>query len=739
MSRDPVHLAQSPRNDRPGDRYRCGYRCQGGGIGDCARGPSPTGTCGSATDPCNPARTFRSTRRLAIVAMTAIALCGLAVWLIVDSVGFLKPGELSHAHAVIFANQTGADRCAACHPNASLTVGKWFTSDNLLHNRLAQTDRCVACHQVKISAETASLPHNLSRDRLSEIRNAWAEATRAEATARETGIPAESSVSHTFDAIHCATCHREHGGSRAIMTALSDAQCQSCHSRTFENFRSGHPDWDQWPHTGSKTIAFNHATHQHLHFPAAPSRPGGDAAASESGGTLGRAFDCRGCHPGQSQAGGVGTSWVSTSGNNDSEPLRTVSYEAACADCHASSLRVQSTQRLDLFALPMLPNAATNQFGDWPAAATGFFDGEIGPLARWMIAADPAVADAISRLPGDGSITQIDPQQASQVAAAVLAAEAIRTAMERFASQGSRAVAGRETDPAAMAMRQVLRSLPPQLVADAHRQWFAPDAPQASAGALPGQALNQVSARPLFDDDQRLADDLLDPADLLSSDDPLASDPLAGDPLAGDPLADDPLADDPLGWTPDPRQAAAPVANRFDPAALLPDGGWYRDDLRLAISYRGGGHADPVLKAAVELAASLPTDDPVRRGLLATSAVTSCVRCHVGAVRPEGSLWQSTVGTERGRALTKFSHRPHFHLPQLSDCTHCHQTDSSPAAIHDMANQRAPGAFEPAAGTGFQPHGHGFISLGKVACVSCHRPGAAGDHCTQCHFYHSPR
>jgi hypothetical protein len=740
LSRDQIKITEAPRNDRPNDRFRCGMLCDGGGMATCLRGPRPNGTCGSDNEPCEPIRTFRGWRRRAIAGFTLVGLASLLAWLAIDYRGFLKPGDLSHSHAVIFKEQSGVNQCTACHPNANVSLANWFGSENILKNRLAQTDSCVACHHVKMPADVARLPHNLSIERLLEIRAAWND---AQAISDDGDRDTYQSVSHRWDgglagdltksvdSIQCASCHREHGGSHAIMTTMSNAQCQTCHSRTFESFRNGHPDWNAWPHVGAKVIAFDHTTHQRLHFPKSrPQSSLGDGAessisASDRGGDPsiepGRSFDCRLCHPGVSVTDHDAIGLAGFTGKSDSEPLRTVSFEIGCSDCHANGIRQQATERLDLFALPTLPGPAAAQVGDWPEEATGFFDGEIGGLAGWLIRKESSAADALARLPGGRSISQVDPGKNDQVEAAVIAATAVRDAMDRFATQGSNVLTSNKNQREAEAMRQILRTVPPQLVADARARWFVSGRTTDGSAGKTSDARLPVLARPLFD------------IPAASSDDPLLGDPLLDDPLLGDPLLGDPLLDDPLleGGEVDRPVSNTSLSKRFDPAALLPDGGWYRDDLRYAISYRGKGHADPVLKAAVEMAASLQENDPARMSLLAQSAVASCVVCHIGAMHAQGPIWKTPPGRLPPKALTKFSHRPHFNLPQLADCTHCHMTHTDAETINALVKQKSAPGYDPTVD-------HGFISIGKSACITCHTQGAAGDHCTQCHRYHSP-
>jgi hypothetical protein len=207
--------------------------------------------------------------------------------------------------------------------------------------------------------------------------------------------------------------------------------------------------------------------------------------------------------------------------------------------------------------------------------------------------------------------------------------------------------------------------------------------------------------------------------------DPLLGDPLLGDPLLGDPLLGDPLLGDPLGESspslerkPD---VPSPSDGRFDPDRLMPVGGWYVDDLRASIRYRGCGHDDPVLKSVIELVSQLPPSDRTRTQLMQTRAVRACVQCHPGAVA-DRPTWVNRPLIGRRDQLTKFSHRSHLNVAQLADCQHCHSIASdSPDTV--------------------QLVGHGesrpeFVPLSKQACVACHVPKAAGDACTTCHRYH---
>jgi predicted CXXCH cytochrome family protein len=246
---------------------------------------------------------------------------------------------------------------------------------------------------------------------------------------------------------------------------------------------------------------------------------------------------------------------------------------------------------------------------------------------------------------------------------------------------------------------------------------------------------NDLAGDPLAEDP--LADDPL-AIDPLAAD-PLAIDPLAADPLASDPLASDPLASDPLGADPLSQSPASPPPSRpvrFDVATMMPSGGWYRDPIRMSIAYRGNGHSDPVLQAAVELIGRLPPGDPVRKQMLASRSMSTCVSCHTTATdfRPNWHA-QPLVGAKA--EFTKFTHGPHLKIAQLADCVHCHEVNSQKAVTQDESDNVRLASFnsdrsrqEPL------PDPHEFLPLKKHSCATCHNSKAAGESCAKCHRYH---
>ncbi len=163
------------------------------------------------------------------------------------------------------------------------------------------------------------------------------------------------------------------------------------------------------------------------------------------------------------------------------------------------------------------------------------------------------------------------------------------------------------------------------------------------------------------------------------------------------------------------------------------DGGWFVDDQAYALRYVPQGHADPLLRAWIDLATSLgpdklPLRDAVLAELMGRNSAGRCATCHSIDQHEADQLlvnWKGLDASSRPRGFTRFSHRPHLTQPMLQDCTHCHSADPLAAAQVAPYASRRPDDFVGQ-----------FLPLSKAACIACHQPQAAGQACTQCHNYH---
>jgi hypothetical protein len=159
-------------------------------------------------------------------------------------------------------------------------------------------------------------------------------------------------------------------------------------------------------------------------------------------------------------------------------------------------------------------------------------------------------------------------------------------------------------------------------------------------------------------------------------------------------------------------------------------GGWSRDDATLSLRYQPAGHADPWLRAWLDVLAEAATGpradvaEPLLRAALAPTAPGQCGSCHSVERDNAGRItiqWRAFTGAGDGPGLTHFSHRSHVLQSQLRDCTACHEM--TPAATSSASDN--PRQFVA-----------GCAPLRKAACVTCHTTAAAGAGCTLCHSYH---
>ncbi len=658
MRRDEINLSEPPNNDRPGDRWMCGRTGE-----PCVRGPIGRGQC-SSSEPCRPRRTWHGRRkRWTLVGMLTIVAAMIVIARPATRAAIVKPGELSTPHAQILSSTLDSRRCAACHPHSS-AVG-----DSVAN--VTQSDRCMDCHHETMNRSTATLAHNLPARVRSDLRLAslrLAGSSDRDTTWRD-WMP---SVAVDQENVQCNACHREHRGAVASLTAMTNDQCQTCHSDRFGSFADSHPTWDQWPYGRGGVIAFDHASHATKHFPK---------TILEGQPT---SFECGVCHARQANG----------------ELTRTTSYETACQTCHDGALRIEAAEGVELLTLPSVAKRCADAIGAWPEGATGFYDGRIAGLADLLIRVDADANAAMRSLPNQ-DFAKIDDQHDQSEQAARIVAREHRQLLETIGNEGQSAMVERfaKSGISPSIAARMIRSLPPQLIEEACRRWFADEDNLAETTST-----NAPKIRPAaFKMPARGDDDLLGE----SSDDDLLGDPLDSDPLDLDSQE---------------TKSTVQQPSRFDADAMLPAGGWFRDDRTFAIRYRGEGHDDPVLKAAIELAGELTPGDPARTRLLETKSLAACIACHpaaIAATRTSDERWRSYPLVGRPREFTKFAHSPHLNIAGLSDCRHCH-TIAAGSVVSVSANQ----------------HGHEFAAVGIEACAGCHQSSAAGDACVKCHRYH---
>jgi hypothetical protein len=178
-------------------------------------------------------------------------------------------------------------------------------------------------------------------------------------------------------------------------------------------------------------------------------------------------------------------------------------------------------------------------------------------------------------------------------------------------------------------------------------------------------------------------------------------------------------------------EGAADASADTPQEARLPGGGWIRDDATLSLRYQPTGHADPWLRAWLDVLAAAATGpraeiaEPLLREALRPTALGQCGSCHSVERDAAGGLaiqWRPRQPASEYPGLTHFSHASHTLQTKLRDCTACHAIAAHAAAPYATDDPRQFVAD--------------FAPLSKSSCVKCHTPNAAGDSCTQCHRYH---
>lgn len=388
---------------KKGDRWECTRPPRRGGS--CEHGPRPDGTCACPIETCQPELTVRAKRGLTTVGAAALTL-GLVLavfagpWFEETRRSVLHPGDVSRAHA-------GIEECAACHEEATpagdaaaagMAGGTAADGDSAAagdtagggdpHAGLDLSGRCMTCH---VPAGDRPLePHGLAADTLDRIRGELArDSVRGDPPlALRLAALGPGAPTGPDDGLSCATCHREHRGRDASLTAMDRLRCQSCHSVQFASFDRGHPELDLPGPREELPYAFDHAAHRAEHFP--------DEDVE---------FTCARCHGddagGRDVAAAVGAAAPGLGGGGSAGSMGEKSFETMCGDCHTGQIRDGS---LTVLQLPGIDFEILDQsgvsVGTWPIDAGIDVLAPISPVTEALLSADSAAAEDLRTLRG---------------------------------------------------------------------------------------------------------------------------------------------------------------------------------------------------------------------------------------------------------------------------------------------------------------------------------------------------
>ena len=387
-------------------------------------GPANPHRAAGATASCRPMPSLRARRRWFTLLCTATTIGLLSASLLVPGGNqFLAPGPLCSQHARLM-NSDGVGDCTACHAAGDTSAIAWLGSVFVGNRSLGptQTELCLKCHdeQLRFGQQLAATPtapgtptqpgsqpthgssdavhhsgwpqhpHNLAPEFLQQRTDDRADPTRLNLLASWQA----AGSGNADERLACSRCHQEHQGTDHDLAALTDSQCQSCHSQVFGAFeqpasRGGHPEFVSYPQKRRSRIAFDHVTHASQHFPQQQLK-----------------FACQQCHLDDAR--------------QDAKLL--APFEQACASCHQQPLETSLTKGIELIALPMLDTNALQSagvdIGQWPAGCDGDFDGRIPELGKLLLLADPQAAQALETLGGPRfEFIDVDPRQPAQLVA----------------------------------------------------------------------------------------------------------------------------------------------------------------------------------------------------------------------------------------------------------------------------------------------------------------------------------
>jgi len=710
---------------RSGGRWQCRRVASCGG--QCSEGPLEDGSCSHAIPPCRPIRNIRTIRGM-VSRWAAVLTFGLVV-LAITYAGdprILIPGPLSSGHSTI-AN------CSQCHSNISDGRFAWLHALVKPASTRQDATACQSCHKVTPSALQ---PHGQALDQLKALTDrrragTVSRSTPISATLRNAAFPTATAFA---DGVFCATCHKEHQGDGADLTAVSSQKCQACHVVQFRSFADGHPDFGTYPFVRRTRTNFDHVSHFGEHFPKnratnSPSQPTPEA--------------CSDCHVLSGDARHM-----------DVKPFNTV-----CSACHlhqiAGTDNLSGHQGVSFLSLPGLDIetlARRNvRIGEWPAKS----EARLTPFMKLLIGRDEhrgAVLDLLSGL----DLMNLSEASDGEILAVEWLAWEVKTLIDQLSKTKpsdtlQKIATTDDAKPDQDLHASLTAHLPRDVLTSAIREWL-PNLDTELAGHRPIELARVVeinrsadalfkeqmskATRSLGDAPDALPTDQTDPAGLDQSD--ILSEDETGQPdqenldqsdiLDG---TDEETPEEPAAAIPETEASPKQGASQIDAQTWAEFGGWYRQDF--AILYKPTGHADGFFKAWLDFTAGQPGEvlhdaaSKVFTSLTDKNARGQCTKCHSIDENRQGNRqinWgPATSATKTGR-FTGFSHEPHFGFPGGKGCLTCHQLDETADYQKGFADHD-PSSFS----SNFKP-------VRKDQCTNCHTDDMAGTDCLTCHEYH---
>jgi hypothetical protein len=367
-----------------GDRWHCTRSGLSGGL--CGHGPFPDGTCCRPIPQCRPVMNWGSRPGVLARRVAALTLGLLLILMAGGGPAFIDPGSLTFQHGKI-------QDCARCHTAFAKGPTSWVHAAFADKAIVADSKRCLACHDL---GDDSLRPHSLSRARtltLGQSVNPPSSGSWAVVAVSASLAFGRSSAENA--ALGCMTCHQEHRGIAADLSAMSGAQCQICHKSKFSSLSDGHPEFIDYPFKRRTRINFDHVSHIDKYFH--------DKAVQAP-----VPKECKNCHT--PAAGG--------------RLMLAPGFEDGCAACHGAQVGGAgraTAKGLGLFNVPGLDVATLEErgadIGGWPEDA----DDEMTPFMDFLLAGDDRYPAIRKTLAGLDLLNLVDANDAQVSAAGDLA------------------------------------------------------------------------------------------------------------------------------------------------------------------------------------------------------------------------------------------------------------------------------------------------------------------------------
>lgn len=662
--------------------------------GVCPRGPLPDGKCCRLLEQCSPVRSVMARRRYITLSAFAGAL-GLVLIMIAipGPKKAISPGPLSQTHASLITN------CSACHDHkhsgfvSSLYPdidGEEGSPESVHPTEGDQSERCLHCHQD--FHENGLNYHNAPPATLASLHEKQLrlnEDTKDNIPAGNTLIKRFASRKHQRA---CAECHQEHRGPEFDLKAMTDIQCQSCHSNRFDSFDSGHPEFTNYPHDKRANIYFDHATHFSTHFADHARITGTESVFMNRFDPMNTASACKSCHVPDS--GGL---------------MKTKGFEDSCAECHQQQIQLPLA-RLDLFAVPHWVYATDGEdLTTKLRHPTAQHDWGFSPLVMILLEDDPEFVESLSELESLRDGTAVDESDRLVAGPVTTIKDSLANAFEllQTADQTSRAGAlAPAPDEASDNDQEEDSSVIAGGLPKVFSNYLDPDELQRLTNQFPHDRFDEFvaglqNARPNFASSSNAPSS---PWTLHDSDGLFTltynasghADPFLTAWL--DSLAH--IAYDVSGQT----IAGSPPAT---PRQVVPDGSLQR--LRQALFEQSASSLAP----------------------------GRCTKCHTMEATESGHgemHWKTASNAiEKRRGFERFSHLPH--LTRQLTCDSCHTLSINQGFRFSKAEFLVDQNLKP----NLNPHQAFSIGMGPVSianCIQCHHTGGDNQSCTTCHNYH---